>query len=152
VRSVAALLALVALVACGGRAPDVGAFDPILREDNHVVELLTEVDQLAERDPDAAARDLRETILPRARANREAVAHVAVTHPRAQELLRELTHVTTERVATVDGYASALASHDVEALHNVIRRQVTLDQDMDHLEGEIDQARRAPPDRGCASR
>ena len=139
-----------ASAACRGRVPDVGAFGPVLVADGRVLELLTEADALAERDPVEAARNLRETALPRARANWETAGHIVVQHPRADVLRAELVRLTGERVATIELYAGALEHADVETLHIAIRRQVALDRSMDHLEGDVQAAARAPADRGCA--
>jgi hypothetical protein len=145
----AACALVLALIACSGRVPDVASFDPILVSDGQVVELLSEADHLADRDPHAAARNLRETVLPRARANRDAVGRIVVQHPRARELLRELVRVTDERAATVEAYANALESGDVQALHDVIARQAALDDSMLRLERGVQDAKHAPPERGC---
>jgi hypothetical protein len=150
-RRVALAGALVLAAACRGRVPDVGPLTPVLQEDGRVVELLLEADSLAERDPDAAARNLRESVLPRARANWEAAGRITVEHPRAQELRRELVRITGERVGTVERYAGALSAHDPEALRTVLRQQAALDQSMDRLEGEVQAASRAPAERGCGA-
>jgi hypothetical protein len=141
--------AVCAMLACG-RVPDVGAFTPVLREDGHVLELLREADSLAERDPPAAARNLRTVALPRARANWEAAGQIVVTHPRARELEQRLVRLTGERADTIETYASVLEHNDAVALRDIIHRQVVLDRAMDRLEGDIQAASHAPADHGCS--
>lgn len=147
------LLALVAggAVSCQGRVPDVGGFAPVLQEDGRIVELLQEADTLSERDAPAAARNLREVVLPRARANAAAAARVAPEHPRARALARDLVRASEERAATIELYANALVAHDDAALLGALRRQRALEQSMDQLESEVQSASRAPPDRGCSA-
>jgi hypothetical protein len=129
--------------------PDVGAFQPILTEDGRLLELLMEADALAEHDPAAAARNMRESVLPRARANWESAGAISVQHPRANRLRAELVRLTGERASTIDAYATALERNDVSALHEAIQRQVALDQAMDRLEADVEAAKRAPAERGC---
>jgi hypothetical protein len=136
-------------VACRSRVPDVGPLQPVLREDDQVVELLMEADALAPRDPAAAARNMREAALPRARANWEAAGAITVVHPRANRLRADLVRLTGERASTIEAYATALERNDVSALHETIERQVALDHAMDRLEADFDAAKRAPAERGC---
>lgn len=131
---------------------DVEPMRPVLETDGHVVELLLEADALSQRDPEAAARNLRETVLPRARTNAEAVGRITVTHPRARQLHQELSRLMEERVRTIEAYADALARRDPSALRDVLARQVALDRAMDRIEGEIQAASRTPTTRGCAIR
>jgi len=141
---------LLGILACRGRVPDVAPLQPIQRADGRVVELLLDVDALAERDPDAAARSLRETVAPRADANAAAATRVTVTEPRAQRLHAELVRLTRERSETVQLYARALESRDADVLRQALRRQVQLDRSMDRFEAAVQAAQRAQRVGGCS--
>jgi hypothetical protein len=119
-------------------------------EDGRLTELLSEADDLSDRDPEAAARNLREVVLPRARSNQGAAGAVAPRHARAQALARELRRLTDERVATVEAYAQALQSRDLAAQREVIHRQVALENSVHQLQDDIDRASREPASGGCA--
>lgn len=130
--------------------PDVGAFTPVLVEDGRIVELLMEADSLGDRDPRAAAQNLRDVALPRARSNWQAAGRITVVHPRANALRGELVRATGERASTIEGYSAALESRDTQALHDVVHRQAVLDQSMERLEADVQAATQAPADRACS--
>ncbi len=143
-------IASLGAVACRRRVPDVGAFTPVLVEDGRIVELLMEADTLSDRDRVAAARNLREVTLPRARQNWETAGRIVVGHPRANALRADLLRLTGERAATIEAYVAALESGEPQALRDVVHRQAVLDQGMERLEADVQAATHAPADRGCS--
>lgn len=151
-RSRAVFFAAVTLaLACVEPPPDVASLDPLRVEDTRVVALLREADRDAERDPRAAARNIREIVLPRARANAAAAASVNPRHPRARSLASDLRSLLDERVVRTERYADALDSGDLERHIREVRAQREMETDMDRLDARIEAAAREPPSRrGCS--
>ena len=97
------------IVACRQRAPDVEALAVPLAQDEQVSELLAEADALGDADSRGAARNLREIVLPRARANHESIGRIRVEHPRAAALRDD---------GWAQGTASVLSAH--WSVHGVV--------------------------------
>jgi hypothetical protein len=136
---------------CQDPSPDVGGFNPALVEDGRLVEILMEADETAARDPTMAARNIRQAVIPRARANYEALGNVVVQHPRARTFKQRLSHVLSDRISTSEQYALALETHDNPGLIAALRRQRELDQSMEQLERDLKAARDARGTRGCST-
>lgn len=136
--------------ACVQPPPDVAAFGPLRDEDTRVVRLLAEVDRDSERDPVAAARTLRELVLPVARANAAACSAIHPQHPRARALGSDLCGLLDERVTRLGRYADALAARDTAALLRETRAQREMEEDLGRLEPRFAAAERAPATRGCS--
>ncbi len=123
----------------------------MLEEDSSLVTLLNEAMDVGERDTDAAVRNLREQVVPRARRNAEAAGATIVQHPRARELRIRLCQRTAERAETSAALADALQQHDADALSRTMRRMRQLALDMDRLEQDIQRARQEPAQGGCSA-
>lgn len=146
-----ALLALGLATSCRGPGrPDVLAFEPILEEDGTLVTQLNEAMDLAERDPRAAARNLREQVLVRARRNAETAGSLTVRHPRATELRTKLCQFSARRAETTQSLAEALETSNAELLSRTMRSMRQLALDMHALEGDVQRARNEPARSGCA--
>lgn len=151
-RQLSAVLLTLVAHACAEAPPDIAGLAPIRAEDTRVVALLREADRDAERDPRAAARTLRELVLPRARANARAAAEVRPTHVRAQALASDLHSLLDERCLRLERYADALARDDLELRLREVRAQRELEDDMGRLERRFEAIERAPPSRAGCSR
>lgn len=145
-------MALSLAAACGPGRPDVIGFEPVLEEDSTLVTLLNEAMDLGERDPRAAARNLREQVLPRARRNADAAGALTVRHPRATELRTRLCQFSARRAETTESLARALDTSDTELLSSTMRAMRQLAIDLRDLEGDVMRARNEPPASGCARR
>lgn len=147
-------MALAALNVAGGcrsqGRPDVQPFESILEEDSNLVTLLNEAMDLGERNHQEAARNLREQVVPRARANAERAGNTRVEHPRARALRTTLCQLTARRAETTETLAQALEQQNTETLSRTLRsmRQVALD--MAQLESDVQRARNEPPTSGCS--
>jgi hypothetical protein len=138
-------------VGCRGQGrPDVQSFESILEEDSNLVTLLNEAMDLGERDHQSAARNLRDQVVPRARANAERAGATRVEHPRARTLRTTMCQLTARRAETTTALADALAEQNAESLSRTLRsmRQVALD--MAQLESDVQRARSEPPSSGCS--
>lgn len=142
-------LSCALLAACLQPPPDVGATRAVRAEDTRLLVILREVDALSATDPHAAARSLRETIIPRARANAEASAELHPVHPRAERLTQRLTRLTGDRAALLSEYADALDRDDTAALLSVVRRQRQLEDQFTQLDTRMEEAANEPATRGC---
>ncbi len=144
-------LSVLALVwACVQPPPDVSPLAPVRTEDTRVVRLMAEVDRDADRDGHAAARTIREIVLPVARANARACVQIHPAHPVAQSLASDLRSLLDERVVRLERYATALDSGDLAARIREMRAQRELEDDMGRLERRFDAAGRMPATRGCS--
>ena len=144
------LCALALAWACVQPPPDVGPLAPIRTEDTRVIRLMSEVDRDADRDAHAAARTIREIVLPVARANARACAQINLAHPAARALASDLRSLLDERVVRLERYAAALDSGDLAARIREMRAQREMEDDMGRLERRFDAAGRAPATRGCS--
>jgi tryptophan 2,3-dioxygenase len=145
------LLALGGAASCRGSGrPDVAGFEPLLEEDGNLVTLLNEAMDLGERDHLAAARNLRDQVVVRARRNAEAAGALRVSHPRARALRTTLCQLTARRAETTEALAGALESQQVEALSRTLRAMRQLAGDMEQLERDVQRARSEPAPSGCA--
>lgn len=127
-------------------------FEPVLEEDSTLVTLLNEAMDLGERDPRAAARNLREQVLPRARRNADAAGALVVRHPRAAELRTKLCRYSAHRAETTESLAQALENGNAELLSTTLRSMRQLALDLHELEGDVMRARNEPGSNGCARR
>jgi hypothetical protein len=143
-------LAVLWAASCSPGRPDVAAFEPILEEDANLVTLLNEAMELGERDPRAAARNLREQVVRRARRNAEAAGLLSVRHPRARELRTRLCQLSARRAETTEALAEALSTANTTLLSSTLRSMRQLALDMDALEGDVQRARNEPARAGCA--
>lgn len=143
-------LALALAASCGPGRPDVAGFEPILEEDGNLVTLLNEAMDLGERDPQGAARNLREQVVPRARRNAEAAGNLLVQHPRARELRTKLCQHSARRAETTESLADALSHANTTLLSSSLRSMRQLALDMRSLEGDVQRARNDPGRSGCA--
>lgn len=130
--------------------PDVQPFESVLEEDASLVTLLNEAMDLGERNHQAAARNLRDQVIPRARSNAERAGNTRVEHPRARALRTTLCQLTARRAETTTALADALEQQNAENLSRTLRamRQVALD--MAQLESDVQRARNEPPQSGCS--
>lgn len=149
--ALAGLVAIAAVASCGGaRRPDVVGFEPVLEEDANLVTLLNEAMDVGERDPRAAARNLREQVLPRARRNAESAGNLTVRHPTAAALRTRLCQFSARRAETTQALGEALEQSDTALLSTTLRSMRQLALDMHALEGDVQRARNEPARAGCA--
>lgn len=139
-----------AVAACLQPAPDVSALRPVIDRDTALVVMLREADRVSERDPALAAATLRDTVLPRARANAADAARLDLAHPISRDLARRLADLTEARANLIARYADAMARDDVAAMLREVRAQRQTERDFARLDQEIARAARTPPHRGCS--
>lgn len=133
-------LLLVPAPGCAKPPPDVGPTRAVAADDTSVVVLLHDVDRVGVRDGRAAARMLRDDVLPRARRNATAAAGLQPSHPRAQRLADELASLLSRRVTLLEDYATALERDDTEALLRVVRAQRQLEDQLGALDRRLSAA------------
>lgn len=143
------VLIFMALSACLHPAPDLGPTREIRSEDTRLVVLLREVDRVSETDPQGASRTLRDSILPRARANADRASELSPAHPRAARLTRSLAALLNERASLLAAYADALQRDDTAALLANVRAQRQLESRLTALDTRIEEAAAQPATRGC---